>query len=117
MFRINLHKDDVGVLHMIKDRLGIGTVETHAKSCVFVVRSVSDLLKVLVPILDTYTLHTTKYLDYVDFKAILTLLSNAPSTAVPEKDKEFALSVMAGMNSGRTTPLIDLIPNLSITKY
>jgi len=97
-FRINLHYDDVAILNTIKEYLfpslstgitgiwaapqGIGNVEKHANSCVFVVRDVNALLNVLIPILDKYPLRTIKYLDFLDFKKMLLFLSAAKTTAV-----------------------------------
>jgi len=119
MFRINLHKDDVAVLHKIKEQLGIGSVETHANSCVFIVRNVADLLNVLIPILDANPLRTTKYLDYLDFKRMVVLLNNAPNSAVVGADKELAQATITGMNTARTLTeeQLSLIPQCPINPY
>lgn len=53
---------------------------SEGTSCLFVINNVQDLLNVLVPILDINPLHTTKYLDFLDFKAAAVLLSYLPTT-------------------------------------
>ena len=80
LFRINLHIDDIEVLYAISKYLGVGTVRTQSTSAVYSIGKVQDLLTVLIPLLDMYSLRTTKYLDYIDFKKILHLLSSPPAS-------------------------------------
>jgi len=100
-YRITLHIDDVNVLYKIQEFLGAGFVEKHTNSCVFVLRNVNTLLIKLVPIFENYPLRTIKQLDYLDFKNIIILLTNAKSSAVKGQEKEIALAIIKGMNSGR----------------
>lgn len=104
MFRICLHIDDIAILYRIQEYLGVGHVYAYKTSCVFVIRSTSDLIKVLIPFLDLNTLRTTKYLDYLDFKAILNFITNdnRKSTAVTETDLATVNRYIKNMNSGRT---------------
>ena len=86
LFRINLHIDDIEVLYAISKYLGVGTVRTQSTSAVYSIGKVQDLLTVLIPLLDMYSLRTTKYLDYIDFKKILQILSTSPSTKISGDD-------------------------------
>lgn len=66
-FTIGLHKDDQGVLNLIKNKLGIGSVYPYNNTQTFVVTKKEDISK-LIDILDKYTLNTSKFLDFIDFK-------------------------------------------------
>jgi len=116
-FRLTLHKDDIAVLIKIQEYLKIGNVREYGNSCVFIVRNVDDLLNHLIPILDANPLRTVKYLDYLDFKLILNLISNIKSTAVEGKNYKFYKSIIKGMNTGRKSYNIELIPLTIINKY
>ena len=80
LFRINLHIDDVKVLYAIQKYLGIGNVRTQSTSAVYSIGKLQDLITVLLPLLEMHSLRTTKYLDYIDFKKILHLLSSPPAS-------------------------------------
>lgn len=116
-FRITLHQDDVAALHRIKNHLKIGNVEIHANSCVYVIRDVESILKILIPILDKNPLRTVKYLDYLDFKKIILFLNEAKTTAILDEDIPIYKSIIQGMNTGRVTYNKSLIPNYPINKY
>jgi len=116
-FRITLHTDDTPILYRIQEYLGLGNVEKQINSSVYVVRDVKGMLKRLVPILEANPLQTVKYLDYLDFKKMLLLLSESKNTAVTGEDKVLALSIIQGMNSGRLSYNKDLIPLRPINKY
>lgn len=79
-FKINLHIDDVKVLHLIKSKLNIGRVyiENDKKRCSFIVEKYSDIKNVICPLFKKYTLHTSKKLDFDNFfEAVLINLSVA----------------------------------------
>jgi hypothetical protein len=68
-FSIEVHKDDVEILHKIADNLGIGKV-TFSKinqSAVFSVYAFNDITLVLIPIFQEFPLQTTKHLDFTSF--------------------------------------------------
>jgi hypothetical protein len=102
-FRIRLHIDDIDALYAIQKNLGIGSVTSHTtgSSCIYTVYSVSEILRVLIPIFDTIPLRTTKMFDYLDFKEIVLLLNSLPSTQVKDKNLERAQTIIKGMNSSR----------------
>lgn len=74
-FMIGLHIDDLAVLEFIKNKLGCGyiTVNNTNTSCYFIITNPQDLVSILFPILDTFHLNTTKYLDYLNFKEAVLL--------------------------------------------
>ena len=98
-FRITLHIDDIKVLYTIKDYLGIGTVRANSTYAIFSIGKVQDILTVLLPFLYTYTLHTTKYLDYLDFKIIVKLLNSSLSSNLNNNNLGKVKLIIAGMNS------------------
>ena len=66
-FSIGLHIDDLPVLNYIKDKLGFGSVYAYKKNCYYNVTKKEDILKII-SIFETYTLNSSKRLDYLDFK-------------------------------------------------
>jgi len=99
-FRIELHKDDVEVLHKIKAYLGVGNVNTYDTRAYFCLYNVKDIVTVLLPLLDKHTLRTVKFLDYTDFKAMALLLSQG-SSRVQGEDLALAIKTSSGMNQKR----------------
>ena len=78
-FRIMLHIDDIAILYQIQTFLGVGTVNSSGNRAYYVVQNTTDLAKVVLPLLDTYSLHTVKGLDYLDFKSVIQYLANSSS--------------------------------------
>ena len=113
LFRINLHIDDVKVLYAIQKYLGIGNVRTQSTSAVYSIGKLQDLITVLLPLLEMHSLRTTKYLDYIDFKKILHLLSSSPSTKLSGTSLTTAKSIISGMNSTRSEYDYSRIHNLN----
>jgi len=116
-FRITLHIDDTEVLHTIQRRLGIGTIRLQEISSVYEISKLEDINLVLIPILESNTLRTTKYLDYLDFKSASLLLTSLSTTRLDDKDYLWARDLMTQMNSGRKVYDMSLIPNTSITSF
>lgn len=114
LFRITLHIDDIDVLYRIRDFLGVGTVRINKNRCVYSIGNVNDLLTVLFPLLDRYSLYTTKWLDYQDFKLVVNYLSTARTTRLTENQLVWAKTIMQGMNSNRTHYDYSLIPQLKV---
>ena len=67
-FQITLHVDDVAVLYIIRDKLGIGVISIKGNTCSFRVHSYQVIIESLLPIFDQYPLLTHKQLDYQDWK-------------------------------------------------
>lgn len=74
-FTIGLHKDDVGTLNIIQSKLGMGKIYSYNDKQIFVVTKNEDINK-LISIFNKYTLNSSKYLDFLDFKLAFTLYQN-----------------------------------------
>lgn len=88
VFRIRLHIDDIAILFKIKEFLGMGKVSIHGSNCLFSITNIRDIQNVLLPLLDNYNLFTIKWLDYLDFKLVVTYLSSANTTKVSNEKLE-----------------------------
>jgi LAGLIDADG endonuclease len=88
VFRIRLHIDDIAILFKIKEFLGVGKVSIHGSNCLFSVTNIRDIQNVFLPLLDNYNLFTIKWLDYLDFKLVVTYLSSANTTKVSNEKLE-----------------------------
>jgi hypothetical protein len=71
-FTIGLHKDDLGVLNIIKSKLRMGKIYSYTYKYIFVVTKMEDI-KNLISIFSKYKLNTSKYLDFADFNFAFTL--------------------------------------------
>lgn len=117
LFRIVLHKDDVQILYKIKNYLGVGTVRISKDHCVYSIGKQKDLVNTLFPILDKYTLLTTKYLDYLDFKKVVKLINELSTSRIQGNDLILVKEIINQMNSGRNFYDYSLIPSLQIKPY
>lgn len=113
-FRIRLHIDDIHILYQIKSFLGAGTVNSSGNRAYYVLQNPGQLLALLVPYLDKYSLRTTKLLDYIDFKAMLDLLTQSASSRMDGANLTLVLNTIANMNQGRTQYDGSLLPTTPI---
>lgn len=67
--------EDVNALNYIKDKLGFGKVYSFENTSYFNVTKKEDIIK-LINIFETYTLNSTKKLDFRDFKKAYYLYNN-----------------------------------------
>jgi LAGLIDADG endonuclease len=68
-----LHIDDIAVLYIIRDKLGIGIVSIEGKICSFRVHSFQVIVDILLPVFEKYPLLTHKQLNYRDWKKAILL--------------------------------------------
>lgn len=68
IFRIALHIDDLKVLKLIQDKLNCGKIRRDRNTYVYLVSSLIDIEKVIIPLFNKWPLMTKKYLDFLDFK-------------------------------------------------
>jgi hypothetical protein len=99
-FIIGLHKDDLNALNYIKDKLGFGYVYANKDTQRFIVSKKEDLNR-LISIFDKYSLNSTKYLDYIDFKKAFTLYYEREGSVGQELIDQI-LTLKNGMNTKRT---------------
>nr|UPX01507.1 LAGLIDADG endonuclease [Fusarium boothii] len=79
IFTIELHKDDVEVLHKIANGLGVGRVlvNKNKDSAVFSISKFEDINSVLIPLFKNFPLQTTKHLDFISFADAASIISNS----------------------------------------
>jgi hypothetical protein len=73
VFQITLHIEDVAVLYIIREKLGIGIVSITGKTCSFRIHSFQLIVENLLPIFDKCPLLTHKQLNYRDWKKAILL--------------------------------------------
>jgi hypothetical protein len=75
--------------------LGIGKVIIEGSSCLFFISDVKSLLIVIFPLLDKYSLYTSKWLDYVDFKSVVVFFSDSSITRLSLSQLEWIRGIMS----------------------
>lgn len=118
-FRIGLHIDDLPLLNFIKNRLGCGKIIINKQkdSASFSITDTQDLKSILFPILDKFSLNTTKYLDYLSFKEALILNARFKMDINSrERDINKIISLKESMNRKRIDYLLPL-DHIKITSY
>jgi hypothetical protein len=76
-----LNYKDLNLLQNIKSHFGVGSIRLRIKndvpkSAIFSVRSIKDLLEIIIPHFDKYPLLTQKRIDFLLFKQIVILMNN-----------------------------------------
>lgn len=103
-FNIELHVDDIEILHKIAKILGVGIVKRVGKnSARFSVFAINDIVTVILPIFLNFPLQTTKALDFACFSEAIQIKLNSISKKLSETDLTKIKDLKAGMNSGRVT--------------
>lgn len=75
----------------------MGTINISGNTVTFIVQRFEDILQVIIPIFDTYSLLTTKVLDFMDFR---TAVMHKQQCGVLTYDViAMILSLKNGMNS------------------
>jgi len=100
---ITQHTKSVTLLHEIKNFFGCGTKVIHNKSedrIRFQITALNQIKQELIPFLDRYPLLTSKYLNYLDFKVAVEILSNKEHLTLEGLERLKALA--ENMNTGRS---------------
>jgi LAGLIDADG endonuclease len=102
-FMIGLHIDDKSLLQFILNNLGCGYIHDNKDKTVsyFIITNPYHLEFILFPILDSFLLNTTKYLDYLSFKEAFLLKSSNKSNS-DTKLIEKILNLKNNMNNKRS---------------
>lgn len=79
--------------------------------------AVNSLLNVLFPLLDKYNLYTTKWLDYIDFKSVVSFLANSNTTRLSSSQLEWVKKIISNMNLQRQIYNYDLISAIIINPF
>lgn len=106
VFRIVLHIDDTRVLEFIKNTLNCGRLSIERDTCVFTISKISDIETILLPIFETFSLNSVKYLDYLDFKNAFLMFYNIIKNGSASGAKNLKLinnilNIIENMNSKR----------------
>jgi hypothetical protein len=116
VFRITLHKDDIKVLEFIKNSLGCGRLNSERDVLIFSISKLNDIETVLIPLFDKFTLNTTKYLDYLDFKKAFFIFKNRKSSKLSLQQLNFnIIKLKEGMNSKRVNFVLPKEHSIIIT--
>jgi hypothetical protein len=100
---ITQNTTSVKVLHLIKDFFGCGSMVIHNKTgdrMRFQITGLKDINNILIPFLDKYTLLSSKFLNYQDFKKAVKLINNKEHLTLEGIQKLKYLS--KNMNTGRS---------------
>lgn len=131
-FSIELHVDDIEVLHKIAQTLGVGSVKLvkGRNSAIFSVYKLDDLVRVIIPVFQEFPLQTTKYLDFTCFSKAVLIKWNSETRGkgmlralkiISREDMVKIRTLKTRMNSGRLTinkkQIALLINNISINKW
>jgi len=86
-FRIELHLDDIEILHKIAKTLGVGKVKLVNKrySALFIVSNFNEIIKVILPIFEAFPLQTSKNLDFICFSKAAKIKLNSGGSGLKKK--------------------------------
>lgn len=106
-FSIELHIDDIDVLHEIHRTLGVGRVVSYSKrsSAIFYVVNLHDIIRVIIPIFQEFPLQTSKYLDFTCFSKVASIKSKylEGATKISKTELIAIKKLKETMNSKRLT--------------
>ena len=114
MFKIALHIDDLKVLELIKNKLGIGNIRIYNNECIFNVTDKKGIEK-LIAIFTENNLNTTKHLDFLDFKEAFYLYNNRDKNLSIDSIKNKIIELKENMNNKRVN--FDRFTDIIINKY
>lgn len=98
--QISIHKDDGLLIHTIKEKLNIGSIGYDQNKIRWQVRSLEEIVQVIIPIFDAYPFLTRKYLNYQLFKkACMIKYNNARGTSLSHKDYNILIELHNQMNT------------------
>lgn len=122
-FSITLHIKDLAILERIQAFFGVGHISITKKSCLYRVRSLSQLTEVIVPFFDKFPLITAKLTDFLLFKGAVDLI--VKKEHLTEEGINKLMSIRVSMNKGavlfndggllRDFPNLEVIPRPVIT--
>ena len=109
-YAIGLHISDLDLLKEIKTFFGeVGTLTTHKDVAIYSVRSIKEIIKIILPHFDNYPLQTQKKADYLLFKKAALILKDKKHLS-PNGLQEI-VNIRSSMNKGLTSNLIKSFPN------
>ncbi len=115
-FRIELHNKDLELLKSIQlffNEIGqVGIVETiwEKKTAYFEVTKLNDLVNIIIPHFDKYSLQSAKSIDYQVWKKCIYLMVNKEH--LTQSGLENIISIKANLNWGNSQQLMNSFPNV-----
>lgn len=117
VFTITLHTRDTALLEKIQSFFGgVGKITIREKdnSAYYTVKSVKDIVNVIIPHFDKYPLLTQKQADFELFKKMVMIMHNKQHLKIEGLNKLIALK--ASLNNGLTTLLTKHFPDITPVK-
>lgn len=108
-YSIRLHVKDIAILSEIKNYFLVGTFTSNDKIAVYSVRSLNEILNVIIPHFNKCPLITQKKADYLLFRSAA-LFMNEKKHFSPE-GLQHIVNTRASMNKGLTPSLMESFPN------
>jgi hypothetical protein len=92
-FKLSQHEYNSRLLYFIKSQLGVGNInkETNSNMVNYRIRDRKQLVDIIFPIFDKYSLLTTKYFNYIKFKEAYDILENSNLTKIQKDNLMFDL--------------------------
>jgi hypothetical protein len=112
IFSISLHINDLVLLQRIQSFFGVGSISINKNSntAIYIVKSIQDIINIIIPHFIRYPLLTQKKADFLLFKSIAQLINNKEHLTKEGLYK--ILNIKASLNNGLTKELIKSFPNL-----
>ena len=100
-FTVVQHKQDVKVLHALKDHFGCGVVRVnHGDRMAYRVRSINHLLERIIPFFMKHPLKSKKNIDFRKFRRILLMMEKGEH--LQQQGLEEIRNIASQMNRGRS---------------
>lgn len=108
-FSIGIHKSDLQILTEIKSFFNVGQISVRGNVAMYSVKSLREILEVIIPHFDKYPLFTKKNADFLLFKSAAFIMKS--KNHLNSKGLQKILNIRASLNRGLTSILWDLFPN------
>lgn len=109
-FQIKLHERDLILLNQIKDFFSVGTLVKDGTKIAYTIKSIKNLMEIVIPHFDRFPLLTKKYADFKLFKEIVIIM--ARKGHLNKEDFAKILSLRASLNLGLSEKLKLAFPNV-----
>jgi len=108
-FNIGLHSRDIEILKRIQEYFKVGTIYKNGESSLsYEVKSLEDLINIIIPHFEKYGLITQKRIDFEIFKQIIYIRAN--NKILSKENLDEILKLKANLNKGFTEKLTESFP-------
>jgi len=105
-----LHKRDLVLLNHINNFFGVGTITNDGTYIVYAVKTVKNLIEIIIPHFNSFPLLTKKYADFELFKQIVFIMAKK-GHLLSESFQEI-MGLRASLNLGISEKLKNAFPNI-----